>query len=154
MSLVFETFYTDGLAQVSYLVGDDDDGVAAVFDPRADVEIYLEVARQKGVSISHIFETHIHADLVSGSRELADRTGTARIFASSEGGAEYGFKIEPVKDGDEFKFGALLLTARHTPGRLQTFAVGFSFVLGLSRLCCAFRSFGSGWCCLCQRNSL
>lgn len=116
MSLIFERVLTDGIAAISYLIGDDEEGAAAVIDPRPDVEIYLELARKNGVSITHIFETHIHADLVSGSRELADRTGTARIFASVEGGAEYGFAVEPVKDGDQFRFGALVLTARHTPG--------------------------------------
>ena len=116
MSLIFERVLTDGIAAISYLVGDDDEGTAAVIDPRCDVEIYLELARKNGVSITHIFETHIHADLVSGSRELADRTGTAKIYASVEGGAEYDFKIEPVKDGDQFAFGSLILTARHTPG--------------------------------------
>jgi hydroxyacylglutathione hydrolase len=116
MSLIFERILTDGIAAISYLIGDDEEGAAAVIDPRPDVEIYLELARKSGVSITHIFETHIHADLVSGSRELADRTGTAKIYASSEGGAEYGFAVEPVKDGAEFKFGALVLTARHSPG--------------------------------------
>src|ERR1041384_6097731 len=72
--------------------------------------------RKMGVSITHIFETHIHADLVSGSRELAARSRTAKVYASSVGGAEYGFEREAVKDGDKFKFGSLILTARHTPG--------------------------------------
>ena len=116
MSLIFERIVTDGIAELSYLIGDDEEGTAAVIDPRPDVEIYLELARKNGVSITHIFETHIHADLVSGSRELADRSKTAKIYASVEGGAQYGFPIEPVKDGDEYKFGALILTARHTPG--------------------------------------
>ena len=116
MSLIFERVLTDGIAAISYLIGDDEEGTAAVIDPRPDVEIYLELARKNGVSITHIFETHIHADLVSGARELADRTRTAKIYASREGGAEYGFECEPVKDGDEFVFGALILTARHTPG--------------------------------------
>lgn len=116
MSLIFETIQTDGLAEVSYLVGDDEEGTAAVFDPRADVEIYLELARARGVAITHVFETHIHADLVSGARELCARVGTAKIFASHEGGASYGFETEAVKDGDQFKFGSLVITARHTPG--------------------------------------
>ncbi|MEY2512375.1 MAG: hydroxyacylglutathione hydrolase [Verrucomicrobiota bacterium] len=116
MSLIFERIVTDGIAAVSYLIGDDEEGTGAVIDPRPDVEVYLELARKNGLSITHIFETHIHADLVSGSRELADRTGTAKIYASSEGGAEYGFERETVKDGDQFKFGSLILTARHTPG--------------------------------------
>lgn len=116
MSLVFETIQTEGLAEISYLIGDDEDGVAAVFDPRADVEIYVELARAKNVAITHIFETHIHADLVSGARELCSRVESARIYVSHEGGAKYGFETEPVRDGDKFSFGSLIITARHTPG--------------------------------------
>ena len=116
MSLIFETIETEGLAEISYLVGDDEEGVAAVFDPRADVDVYLELAREKNVSITHIFETHIHADLVSGARELCSQVESAKIFVSHEGGARYGFENEAVKDGDKFKLGAVLITARHTPG--------------------------------------
>src|SRR5881392_1316522 len=74
MSLVFKTIQTEGIAELSYLLGDDDEGVAAVFDPRPDVEVYVDLAREAKVSITHIFETHIHADLMSGSRELCART--------------------------------------------------------------------------------
>src|SRR5438105_1444867 len=116
MSLVFKTIQTEGIAELSYLVGDDDEGVAAVFDPRADCDVYIEAARDAGVAITHIFETHIHADLVSGSRELCARLESARIHASGEGGAEYGFDPEKIKDGDRFTFGEVLVTARHTPG--------------------------------------
>src|SRR5205085_12040103 len=96
MSLIFERIVTDGIAAVSDLIGDDEEATAAVIDPRPDVEIYIELARKNGVSITHVFETHIHADLVSGSRELAARTGTAKVYASSEAGAEYGFERESV----------------------------------------------------------
>ena len=116
MSLVFETIHTEGLAALSYLVGDDDEGVAAVFDPRADVDIYVEMARAKNVAITHIFETHIHADLVSGARELSSRVESAKIYLSQEGGAKYGFDNEKVKNGDQFNLGSVLITARHTPG--------------------------------------
>ena len=116
MSLVFKTIQTEGIAELSYLVGDDDEGVAAIFDPRADVDVYIDMAREAGVAITHIFETHIHADLVSGSRELCARVESAKIYNSSEGGAEYGFEREKVKDGDRFEFGEVLVTARHTPG--------------------------------------
>jgi len=116
MSLIFKTIQTQGIAELSYLLGDDDEGVAAIFDPRTDVEVYLEMAREENLSITHIFETHIHADLVSGSRELCARLDSAKIFVSHEGGASYGFKHEKVKDGDQFKFGEVLVTARHTPG--------------------------------------
>src|SRR5437667_2360894 len=116
MSLVFKTIQTEGIAELSYLIGDDDEGIAAVFDPRADCDVYIEAAREAGVAITHIFETHIHADLMSGSRELCARLESAKIYASGEGGAEYGFAPEKIKDGDRFTFGELLVTARHTPG--------------------------------------
>src|SRR6266700_6319743 len=116
MSLIFKTIQTEGIAELSYLLGDDDEGVGAIFDPRADVEIYVEIAREAGLAITHIFETHIHADLVSGSRELCARLESAKIFVSHESGAEYGFEHEKVKDGDQFTFGETLVTARHTPG--------------------------------------
>src|SRR6267378_2583267 len=116
MSLVFETIQTEGLAALSYLIGDDEDGVAAVFDPRADVDVYVEMARAKNVAITHIFETHIHADLVSGARELSSRVESAKIYLSHEGGAKYGFEHEKVKNGDRFTLGSVIITARHTPG--------------------------------------
>ena len=100
MALVFERIHTEGIAELSYLVGDDSEGVAAVVDPRADVDCYLELARAKQVSITHIFETHIHADLVSGASELGARIETEKIFVSHEGGARYGFDHKPIHDGD------------------------------------------------------
>ncbi len=116
MGLVFKTIQTEGIAELSYLVGDDDEGIAAVFDPRADCDVYIDAAREAGVAITHIFETHIHADLVSGSRELCAQLESAKIYASGEGGADYGFEPEKIKDGDRFEFGEVLVTARHTPG--------------------------------------
>src|ERR1051325_917176 len=119
MSLVFKTIQTEGIAELSYLVGDDDEGIAAVFDPRADCDVYIDMARENGVAITHIFETHIHADLVSGSRELCARLDSAKIFASHEGGAKYEFAVEKLNDGDRFEFGEVLITAKHTPGRTR-----------------------------------
>ncbi len=116
MALVFERIQTEGIAELSYLIGDDSAGVAALIDPTPDVEKYLKLARENAVSITHIFETHIHADLVSGSRELCARLGSAKIFVSHEGGARYGFTNEAVNDGDRFEFGSLVVTAKHTPG--------------------------------------
>ena len=116
MALVFERVLTEGIAELSYLVGDDSDGVAAVFDPTPDVDKYVELAREKKVSITHIFETHIHADLVSGARELCARVNSAKVFASHEGGARYGFDHEELKEGDQFTFGKTIITAKHTPG--------------------------------------
>lgn len=116
MSMILETIQTEGIAELSYLIGDDKTGTAAVIDPRADVDIYVALARQRKVAITHVFETHIHADLVSGARELAARTQTAKIFVSVAGKAQYAFEHEAVKDGDTYEFGDLVLTARHTPG--------------------------------------
>ena len=89
-----EPLLTDGIAQLSYLVGDTSTGHAAVIDPRTDVEVYETLARKHGVSITHIFETHIHADFVSGSRSLAERIGTAKIRVSGVR-ADYKFEGEP-----------------------------------------------------------
>lgn len=116
MSLIFESLLTEGIAQLSYLIGDDKSGTAAVIDPRTDVDEYVTMARKHKVTITHIFETHIHADFVSGARELADRVQTADIYASHEGGADYGFEHKPIKDGQTFELGSVILTARHTPG--------------------------------------
>lgn len=112
---VLETIHTEGISQLSYLVGDTETGQAAVIDPRTDVDVYLDIARKHGLSITHIFETHIHADFVSGSLSLADRVGTADVFLSGEQ-ADYEFGASSVADGQQFEFGSFLLTARHTPG--------------------------------------
>jgi len=116
MSMILECVQTEGIAAISYLIGDDKTGSAAVIDPRADVEIYVELARKRKVAITHVFETHIHADLMSGARELAARVRTADIYVSEEGKAKYEFEHVAVKDRAKFEFGDLVLTARHTPG--------------------------------------
>jgi hydroxyacylglutathione hydrolase len=116
MALVFERVVTEGLGDISYLIGDDAKGVAAVIDPRADVAVYLELARQHQVAITHIFQTHIHEDFMSGANELACLVGNARLCSSGEGGATYGYPYEAVLDGNVFEFGDTVLTARHTPG--------------------------------------
>lgn len=115
--LIFEQFHTPGIAQLSYLIGDDAKGVAAVIDPRPDIDCYLEKAREYRVGITHIFETHIHADFLSGAHELKERLGSPKIFVSGEGGwTHYGFDCEKLKEGDSFEFGETLLTIKHTPG--------------------------------------
>jgi hydroxyacylglutathione hydrolase len=114
--MIFEQVHTPGIAQLSYLIGDDSTGTAAVIDPRADVDCYLELAREHRVGITHIFETHIHADFMSGARELQARLCSAKIYASAEGGAKYDFAHEPLKDGQRFEFGSVVLEAKFTPG--------------------------------------
>jgi hydroxyacylglutathione hydrolase len=114
--LVFEQIHTPGIAQLSYLIGDDSTGLAAVIDPRPDADVYLDLARKYGLGITHILETHIHADFMSGARELQERLCTGEIYVSEEGGAKYEFEHEAVKDGDRFELGSVVLETRHTPG--------------------------------------
>jgi hydroxyacylglutathione hydrolase len=117
MTLRFEQILADGIAQCSYIVGDDSAGTAAIVDPRPDVDTYLDRAWSLGLSITHVFETHVHADFISGARELIDRLGgSTKLCVSVEGGAEYGFDHLPVRDGDEFTFGAVRMRAKFTPG--------------------------------------
>ncbi|MDQ6891154.1 MAG: MBL fold metallo-hydrolase [Acidobacteriota bacterium] len=109
--MFFKQLYLGCLAQASYLIGSE--GEAAVIDPRRDVDEYLEEARRKGLTIRHVIETHLHADFVSGHRELAARTG-ARIYIGAKAGAK--FEHVPVRDGDEISFGEVTLRFLETPG--------------------------------------
>ena len=111
--MIFRQITHDDLGCASYLVGDERAGVAAVVDPRFEVDEYLELARYMGVSIEHIFETHNHADHVSGHGRLANATG-ASIHIHRDAAPAYDH--EPFDDGDEFALGALRVRALHTPG--------------------------------------
>ena len=88
-----------------------------VIDPKRDVDTYLEIAKQNNMQITHVAETHIHADFLSGSRELAALTG-AKLYLSDEGGPDWQYQFDHVglKDGDEFKVGNLKIEVIHTPG--------------------------------------
>ena len=98
--MYFEQFYLGCLAHASYMIGSE--GIAAVVDPQRDVEIYLDEARKNGLRIEHVIETHLHADFVSGHRELAARTG-AKIYLGARAGAQ--FSHVALSDGDEIRFG-------------------------------------------------
>ena len=111
--MIFRQIAHEDLGCASYLVGDEDAGVAAVVDPRLEIGEYLRLARYLGVSIEHILETHNHADHVSGHGRLAAATG-ALIHIHAEAGAEYDH--EPFEDGWELKLGAVRVRALHTPG--------------------------------------
>ena len=108
-----EQFFVDGLGCASYLVGCEAQGVAAVVDPERDVQRYLDVAQKRGLQITHIIETHLHADHVSGNTDLAERTG-ADIYIHSAAGAQ--FKHKPLADGDVLALGAVRIAIRSTPG--------------------------------------
>jgi hydroxyacylglutathione hydrolase len=109
--MYFEQFYLGCLAHASYLLASD--GEAVVVDPQRDVELYLKAAAEHGATIRHIFETHLHADFVSGHRELAARTG-AKIYMGAQSGAT--FEHVPVSDGFELKFGKGSIRVLETPG--------------------------------------
>jgi hydroxyacylglutathione hydrolase len=111
--MIFRQITHDDLGCASYLVGDEDAGVAAVVDPKLDIEEYLALARYMGVRIEHILETHNHADHVSGHGRLAAATG-AQIHIHRDAGAEY--EHEPFDDGWELELGRVRVRALHTPG--------------------------------------
>ncbi|MCZ7554809.1 MAG: MBL fold metallo-hydrolase [Bacteroidia bacterium] len=115
--MFFQHIYERGLAQASYLVGCQATGEAIVIDPRRDIDEYLELAEKHRLRITHITETHIHADFLSGSRELAAATG-ATMYLSDEGGADWQYQFEHVglRDGDVISVGNLRLQVMHTPG--------------------------------------
>ena len=111
--------FVPGLAIASYVIGDEATGEAAVVDPTRDVDEFLRVAEQNGLHIRHILETHVHADFVSGSRELKARLdGEPVIHASGMGGEEWTppYADHVAEDGDEFALGPIRLQAFYTPG--------------------------------------
>lgn len=119
--MIVRRFYDDKLAQTSYLVGCGRTGSAIVIDPNRDVEQYVRAADAEDVRVTHVTETHIHADFVSGARELADRTG-ATLYLSDEGDASWKYSYASdagavlVKDGDTIMVGNVRVEVVHTPG--------------------------------------
>lgn len=115
--MFFQHVYDKSLAQGSYVIGCQATGEAIVIDAQRDIDIYLEIAQQHNLSITHITETHIHADFLCGSRELAAVTG-ATMYLSDEGGKDwqYQFPHKGLKEADVIKVGNLSLEVLHTPG--------------------------------------
>jgi hydroxyacylglutathione hydrolase len=111
--VIFRQITHDDLGCASYFVGDYSAGVAAVIDPRFEIDAYLELARYLSVEIDHVLETHNHADHVSGHGRLAAATG-ATIHINRIANAEY--EHEPFDDGYELALGSLIVRAVHTPG--------------------------------------
>src|SRR5687767_1074181 len=130
LRMILKRFYDERLAQASYLIGCGATGQAIVFDPNRDVEQYVDAARAERVKITHVTETHIHADFVSGTRELAARMG-AKLLLSAEGGTDwqYAFGQEPnaklVRDGEEFQVGNIRIQVWHTPGHTPEHIIFF-----------------------------
>jgi glyoxylase-like metal-dependent hydrolase (beta-lactamase superfamily II)/rhodanese-related sulfurtransferase len=111
--MLIKQFYLNCLAHASYLIGDEQSGLAAVVDPQRDVDGYVSFAAQHGLRIAHVFLTHLHADFVAGHLELRDRTG-ATIYLGAAAHAEYAF--QPLHDGDAVQFGRVRMEALETPG--------------------------------------
>src|SRR5438128_170835 len=108
--MYFKQFYLGCLAHASYLIGSD--GEAAVVDPQRDVDQYIEEAEAQGLKIKYVIETHLHADFVSGHRELAARTGAKIAFGAKAGAT---FPHRAVRNGDELKVGRVRLQIMETP---------------------------------------
>lgn len=115
--MLIERIYDEDLAQASYLIGCQAKGEAIVVDARRDIAVYQDLAAKNGMKIVAVTETHIHADYLSGTRELAAATG-ARIYVSGEGGPDwqYEFDGERLYDGDTITLGNVTIKAVHTPG--------------------------------------
>ncbi|MGD1845109.1 MAG: rhodanese-like domain-containing protein [Salibacteraceae bacterium] len=106
-----EQMYTGCLAEAAYYI--ESQGIAAVIDPLRDPEPYLKKAAERGATIQYIFETHFHADFVSGHLDLARETGATIVYGPT---AKTGYIIHEAKDGEAFPIGALTMVALHTPG--------------------------------------
>jgi hydroxyacylglutathione hydrolase len=117
--MFFHQRFIPGLAIASYMVGDEKAKQVAVIDPTRDVDEYVRIAKEQGLHITHILETHVHADYVSGSAELKARLGgEPKVVVSGMGGKEWTppYADVVVGDGDEVKLGGVRLKAIHTPG--------------------------------------
>jgi hydroxyacylglutathione hydrolase len=111
--MILQQFYLNCLAHASYLIGDEETRTAAVVDPQRDIGQYLAFAEERGLTIRHVFLTHLHADFIAGHLELYHRVG-ATIYLGARAAAEYPFT--PLSDGDRVEFGRVRLQAIETPG--------------------------------------
>ena len=115
--MFFEQIYDKTLAQASYLIGCQAKQEAIVIDPKRDIDTYIAIAKANNLRITHVVETHIHADFLSGARELVAATG-AKLYLSDEGGEDWQYEFPHIglKEGDIITVGNLLFTVMHTPG--------------------------------------
>lgn len=129
--MLFKYFYDTALAHASYMVGCQKTGEAIIVDPGRDIEQYLDAAAKEDMKIIGVADTHIHADYVSGAREMADRTG-AKLFVSDEGPAEWKYEYakdydhQLLKEGDTFYAGKVEFKVMFTPGHTPE---SLSFIL-------------------------
>ena len=109
--MFIKQFYTGCLSEAAYFI--EDGGEVAIIDPLRDIDAYLQLAKEKNATIKYIFETHFHADFISGHIDLAKATGAPIIYGP---GTEAGFDITIAKDGQVFTLGKLAIEVLHTPG--------------------------------------
>ena len=116
--MVFERFEDKGLSHYSYAVGCPGSGELAIVDPRRDIDVYLDYAHQQGMRITHVLETHIHADFASGAHELAERCGATLAISAYDKGEifEASFPHQELQDQDSLTLGGVRIQALHTPG--------------------------------------
>ncbi len=111
--MLIRQWLIEGLGHLSAMIADEEAGIAVVVDPRRDVDVYLEEAAARDLRISHVLETHLHNDYVSGARELAALSGGEHVIGA---GAQLRFEHHPVRNGESFRAGGLELTALDAPG--------------------------------------
>jgi hydroxyacylglutathione hydrolase len=116
--MLLERFEDRGLSQYSYAVGCERAGEVVIVDPRRDIDVYLDFADWRGFQITHVVETHIHADFASGARELAERLGVPVSVSAYDQGEHYqvSFPHRDLRDGERLEIGRVVLEALHTPG--------------------------------------
>src|SRR5664280_330356 len=112
-TMILQQYYLDCLSHASYLIGDETTGRAVVVDPQRDVAEYVADAKEQGLTIELVIETHFHADFLSGHLELAKATGAKIVYSSV---AETEFESMGVADGERYSLGDVTLEFRHTPG--------------------------------------
>src|ERR1700754_287884 len=109
--MFIKQLYTGCLSEAAYYI--ESDGVAAIVDPLRDIDSYVQLARERGAEIRYIFETHFHADFVSGHLDLAKATGAPIVYGP---GTETAFTIHKATDGEVFALGVMSIEVLHTPG--------------------------------------
>src|SRR4029079_8035474 len=133
--MLLERFEDKGLAHYSYALGCESAGTVAIVDPRRDVDVYREFVHQRGLRITHVLETHIHADFASGARELAERTGAELWLSAYDAGELYevAFPHHPMHDAEALTLGNVRIEARHTPGHTPEHLAFLGFELPRAR---------------------
>src|SRR5215210_7465180 len=111
MDMLIEQLYTNCLSEAAYYI--ESNGEAAIIDPLRDINVYTDLAKERSASIKYIFETHIHADFISGHLDLAKATGAPIVYGPN---TETAFPIHLAKDGEEFRLGDVVIKVLHTPG--------------------------------------